>query len=83
MKFILSVGQKKRKGNWFSEILWIIFSKNLQSKIYHLFLYLLFVFHLEISGNDKKDSQILNIKLISIALLVFNFEIFGNDYKDL
>ena len=35
-----------------------------------------FVFQIEISGKDNKDSQNPNISFIKITLLVFHFDIF-------
>ncbi len=42
-----------------------------------------FIFHLERSGNDNKDVQLLNILSISATLFVSHLDISGNNFKDL
>ena len=39
------------------------------------------VFHFDISGNDNKDEQPLNISLRFLHLSMFHFDISGNDCK--
>ena len=46
-------------------------------------LFILFIFHFEISGYDYNDEQPLNKQDISVTLFVFYFEISGNDSNEL
>ena len=56
----------------------VVFNKNMVAAR----LVTLFVFHLEISGKDDKDSHPLNKNSISVTLFVFHPEISGKDDKD-
>ena len=42
----------------------------------------LLISHLDISGNDDKDEQSQNIRLILVTFLVFHLDILDNDDSD-
>ena len=42
----------------------------------------LFVFHLDISGNEFNDLHQQNISFMLLTLLVFHLDISGNDFND-
>ena len=46
-------------------------------------LFILFIFHFDISGKIFKDEHLENKSLISVTLLVSNFEIFSIDINEL
>ena len=48
----------------------------------HLMMVTFEVFHLDISGIDFKDVQLLNKEFIFVIFEVFHFDISGNESKD-